>query len=115
VALIAAGAIPYQTGWQTIDMLGLNDRHIARATAAGSGYVGHEKFDSNYVLEKKPEFIVLLPNIWPIKVSESQLLSLVWGEANQDLMQHPAFRRDYELTWVESPGGLIGLHRRVVP
>ncbi|MFT5431607.1 MAG: arabinofuranosyltransferase [Myxococcota bacterium] len=115
VALIAVGAIPYQTGWRTIDMLGLTDRHIAQATSAGAGYVGHEKFDSSYVLEKKPEFIVLLPMVWPQPVPESVLLELVWGDANKDLMKHPKFGREYELIWIESGRGVIGLHRRLAP
>jgi len=34
IAINAAGAVPYLTGFKAIDMLGLNDKHIARAKAS---------------------------------------------------------------------------------
>jgi hypothetical protein len=44
-----AGAVPYLSGWKTIDTFGLNDRHIALH--------GH---DPGYVLRQKPDVIVLI-------------------------------------------------------
>lgn len=56
VAVDAAGKIPYFSGLRAIDMLGLNDRHIARRPASRGG-VGHGKFDPDYVLSRRPDLI----------------------------------------------------------
>ena len=53
----AAGKIPYYSGLRTIDMLGLNDRHIARIQPTFFE-VGHNKYDPDYVLSLCPDLIV---------------------------------------------------------
>ncbi len=50
-----AGALPYYSGLRTIDILGLNDSHIAHLK--GSFY---DKTDSDYVLSRQPTYLVLL-------------------------------------------------------
>jgi hypothetical protein len=60
VACNSAGGIPYYSGLRAIDMLGLNDRHIAMAEPPGfgHGFAGHEKYDADYVLARLPEYVV---------------------------------------------------------
>ena len=59
---MAAGAIPYFSRLPTIDMLGLNDIHIAHeGERASSSGAGHDRFDAQYVLSKQPTFVVLSP------------------------------------------------------
>jgi len=60
VAVDAAGAIPYFSGLRSVDMLGLNDKHIARHHDAsfGHGVQGHELGDGAYVLSREPDIIV---------------------------------------------------------
>jgi len=60
LAVDAAGAIPYFSGFRSIDMLGLNDAHIARHHDAsfGHGVQGHELGDGAYVLSREPDIIV---------------------------------------------------------
>jgi hypothetical protein len=60
LAVDAAGAIPYFSGVRSIDMLGLNDAHIARHHDAsfGHGVQGHELGDGAYVLSREPDIIV---------------------------------------------------------
>lgn len=61
IAVNHAGALPYALpDYDFIDMVGLNDKHIARA----KGDV-HAKFDENYVLESKPDLIVLNSRVKP--------------------------------------------------
>jgi hypothetical protein len=59
LAVTGAGSIPYWSELPCLDMLGLNDRHIARVRVAdpGVGWVGHEKGDVLYVLGRKPDLI----------------------------------------------------------
>jgi hypothetical protein len=59
IAVTPAGYIAYFSELQTIDMLGLNDAHIAHASLEiGGGRAGHEKFDVDYVLRREPDIIV---------------------------------------------------------
>lgn len=60
VAVDAAGAIPFYSGLRSIDMLGLNDAHIARHhdEEFGHGVQGHELGDGAYVLSREPDVIV---------------------------------------------------------
>jgi len=52
----AAGKLPYFSGLETIDMLGLNNRFIAMTPAQGAT-PGHNKFDPDYVFAQKPDLI----------------------------------------------------------
>jgi hypothetical protein len=60
VAVVAAGAIPFYSELPTVDMYGLNDRHIARGPfAPGPWRPGHMKWDNAYVLGRRPDLIAL--------------------------------------------------------
>jgi hypothetical protein len=67
VAVDPAGALPYAArSLRFIDMLGLNDRHIARAPTRHfdlprAAMPGHRKGDGSYVLGRRPDFIILGP------------------------------------------------------
>ncbi len=60
VAVTAAGCIPYWSGLPALDMLGLNDHHLARHRPAdfGSGKLAHELGDGAYVLSRRPDLII---------------------------------------------------------
>jgi arabinofuranosyltransferase len=57
LAIDAAGKVPFFSGLRTIDMLGLNDEHIAHLDARSTFRVGHNKFDPDYVLGRTPDLI----------------------------------------------------------
>lgn len=61
LAINTAGIIPYYSKLRTVDMLGLTDRHIATSPVDnfGAGPAGHEKGDGEYILNKKPDIIVM--------------------------------------------------------
>jgi hypothetical protein len=60
VAVTAAGCIPYWSGLPALDMLGLNDHHIARHRPPdfGEGRLAHELGDGAYVLARRPDLIL---------------------------------------------------------
>lgn len=59
VAIGAVGYVPYYSERRTLDMLGLTDRHIARLDLPlGRGVPGHEKHDTGYVLDRRPDYLV---------------------------------------------------------
>ncbi|HKQ48474.1 MAG TPA: hypothetical protein VJZ71_10425 [Phycisphaerae bacterium] len=60
LAVDAAGSVPYWSQLPAIDMLGLNDAHIARHRPedVGKGYIGHELGDGAYVLGRRPDLVI---------------------------------------------------------
>ncbi len=60
IAITAAGSYPYFTEFPSLDMLGLNDYHIARQKPEdfGQGWIGHEMGDHEYVKERRPDIVV---------------------------------------------------------
>jgi len=61
IATNTGGSIPfYARRLEAIDMLGLTDATIARSNrAVGTGYVGHEARNSDYVLSRRPDYVLL--------------------------------------------------------
>ena len=68
LALVPAGALPYASELHCIDMLGLNDREMARQNVAnmGSGKMGHEKGSGASVMARSPDYILLRYDPVPI-------------------------------------------------
>jgi hypothetical protein len=61
IAQIATGVIPYYSRLPTLDMLGVNDEHIAHVdTPLGRAPAGHEKVDGAYIISQQPELIWLM-------------------------------------------------------
>jgi hypothetical protein len=82
-----------------IDMLGLNDVHIAHAASDGSatGRIGHEKGDGKYVLSRSPEYI-LLGNVavLPRPIEENEMASKLVQRSEHEIWADPEFHRRYE-------------------
>jgi hypothetical protein len=61
MAQVATGIIPYYSRLPVIDMLGVNDEHIAHLDVPlGIGPAGHEKTDGAYVISRQPDIIWLM-------------------------------------------------------
>ena len=54
-----AGCLPYFSGLPALDMLGLNDYYLPRhpPPTFGSGFVGHELGDGDYLWRRRPDLI----------------------------------------------------------
>lgn len=61
IAVGPIGAISYDSRLRIYDILGLTDRHIARMhmKTMGQGMAGHEKHDGQYILGRRPTYILL--------------------------------------------------------
>ena len=85
IALNTAGSTPYYaTNHHYIDMLGLNDRHIAKRQIGQpvlpwQRVPGHAKGDGDYVLSRKPDFIII-------------------GPAEGTFIDNPCFLSDWEMS-----------------
>jgi arabinofuranosyltransferase len=110
IALNPSGAIPYYCGRRTIDMLGLNDVHIAHRPVEGMGRLraGHEKGDGAYVLSRRPE-LILINNVW---IDEARAVRSVngVGRSEGEILEDPALYRqvlsEYILVRFSMPNGL---------
>jgi len=59
IALGSIGIIPYYSELTTIDFFGITDEHIAHGQRQGGfTLVGHQKFDIEYLLDRRPDFII---------------------------------------------------------
>jgi hypothetical protein len=104
VATPVVGAIGYYCDRSIVDMLGIVDEEIAHGSTArpGSGPKDHDRYNSEYVLAKRPRYIFLMsfaPN------EATFLKERSWLPAIQDLKRHFP-NETYEYTVVR-----IGPHR----
>jgi hypothetical protein len=109
IAVNAAGIVPFVSGLPTVDMLGLNDAHVARralsASARGS-IAGHEKHDADHVLSLRPDLIFLgFPVLYrrsfhpdEVKAWPNDWIFLLPGDRR--MLAHPRFIREYRLVSV---------------
>lgn len=108
VAVVPAGSIPYESRLLSIDMLGLNDEHIAHHRVdQPSVIVGHEKYDSEYVLGRRPEIIILNDHLTPApwRLSDYDVLRAQLIRAIPDMLQAPRLLEEYEPRSVEISEG----------
>jgi len=107
IAVIPAGAIPYVSKLRAIDMLGLNDATIAlrEMPALASGLPGHEKFDVDYVLSRRPEIILL--GVYGLDPKPRPAWELVHYsyEAEWRMLDSPRFGDEYRLQRGKTPSG----------
>jgi hypothetical protein len=90
IAVNHAGALPFALeGFNFIDMVGLNDAHIAKA----EGDV-HAKYDVGYVLQSKPDLIVLNSRTEP--GTDGRYYHKGYWVGEDALVEHPLFNQYYE-------------------
>ncbi len=98
IAVIPAGAIPYESGLHTIDMLGLLDEHIAHRDLPLGGFpAGHEKYDSQYVLDQQPDIILLTDSLQTVAWSQHDYMTQDQGviPARIDMLKQEGLWREY--------------------
>lgn len=104
VAAVPVGAIAYESHLPIIDMLGINDEHIAhRDVHLGDFPAGHEKYDSEYVLDRQPDIIILSDGLSasPWTSADYATLNTVFIPAVLDMLNSPRLAREYERRAVE--------------
>jgi arabinofuranosyltransferase len=116
IAVVPAGSIPYESRLTTIDMLGLNDEHIAHnGLVSPDRIAGHEKYDSAYVLRREPDIIVINDHFskTPWRLSDYRVLEAQLITAIPDMLKSPGLLQDYSPRSVEvRPGNWFNLFVR---
>lgn len=108
MAMSTVGRVPYYSGLRTIDMLGITDAHIAHAPGPFTeGLIGHRRHDSDYILSRKPDLVILEMGRHLVGGDPGRDLSTArihaglladkdnWWPAPIDLLGRRAFRLDY--------------------
>jgi arabinofuranosyltransferase len=104
VAAIPVGAIAYESRLDVVDMLGINDEHIAhRDVPLGDFAAGHEKYDSEYVLDQEPDIIILFDGLsnQPVSQGDYARLNNVFIPALIDMLNSDRLKREYTPRTVE--------------
>jgi arabinofuranosyltransferase len=114
IAVVPAGAIPYFSGLVAIDMLGLNDRTIAHRSIPDMGRApaGHEKYDADYVLSRRPTYILMgVYDLAPDRPDAAESLPLYYP-AEMALSRSEGFARHYRPITGRCPGGYFTFFAR---
>jgi len=110
LAVDRAGALPFWAELPSLDMLGPNDRHIART-------LGHELGDGNYVLRRAPDLVVFndaVGGATPIFRSGRELVQLKEFQKSYQWISVGSTvegRRVVGEIWVRREGGKLGVVR----
>jgi hypothetical protein len=99
VATIPVGAIGYESRLTVVDMLGITDEHIGhRDLEIGDLAAGHEKYDSEYVLDRKPDIIILVDHLTAEPFGEAAYANLsgVFIPALIDMLGNDRLLEEYE-------------------
>lgn len=113
VAANAVGALGYYSDLRILDMMGLNDAHIARYGNKDARVVpGHQAGDGEYVLAREPDYIIPL-NLKP----EYQWRHVEpYYIGDRELADLPGFREDYRLRIVKlEEGRSVSIFERRAP
>jgi hypothetical protein len=108
IASMVVGAIPYYSGLRTYDVLGLTDRHIAtRGKIYTQGAIGHQKYDTDYLLAQRPTYIVYSSSgLFAEPVDRSYRgASPYYFFALQDLVNHPRTAELYDFHAIRMDNG----------
>ncbi len=110
IAVASAGAIPYYSRLTAIDMYGLNDPHIAREPFPAPGRGRMMKWDSAYILARRPDLIVINSGYCRAGDPRAERAArdpfvLVTSPMDRDLFEHGAQDGSYALHRIEFADG----------
>lgn len=98
VAVAAAGCIGYFSRLEAIDLLGKNDRHVARVAPATRSGTGHNRFDIDWSLRSRPDFVATFAS-HSLAAKAGIILPLIGSSPALDygtaLLLNPTFRSEY--------------------
>lgn len=104
LATLPIGALGYFSDLTIIDLVGLVDTHIAhRKVPTGRRLVGHEKHDSDYVLDRKPEMIFTWPSLFEYTEDSAKRYSAsyIGTSAQSDLLHHSRLKTEYDMVKIK--------------
>lgn len=121
VAANAVGVLAYYARLPILDMYGLTDAHIAHSKPVkqmGLDIAGHEKWDPDYVLSRKPDVIILgVGRLTPrpiLSLNDREMDKLLQFEpGDYDIWFNSAFHRQYRVVNVPLRAGNFCFFQRI--
>jgi arabinofuranosyltransferase len=96
LATIAVGALGCYSDLTIVDPLGIVDAKIAhQPRRLGAGVAGHEKYDVEYVLSRRPGYLLLVHYVTPEAVPREAVARAAWGDFNRTLATDPRLDAGY--------------------
>jgi len=113
MASIVVGAIPYYSGLDCIDLLGLTDATVSREGAVyREGAVGHQRYHTDSVLARRPTYIVF--NQSGLYDEPNPKIGLRHAFALWDILQDPRTSNLYDLRTVTMANGKVVLYLELI-
>ncbi|MEX1255199.1 MAG: hypothetical protein WEE64_12745 [Dehalococcoidia bacterium] len=90
IAAYAVGIVGYYSDRDILDLLGINDATIAHTDVSnlGAGLAGHEKYNTDYVLERARPELIIAGLGEPRRLTEEQLRARLSSLADADVRSH---------------------------
>jgi hypothetical protein len=96
IGTVAIGAIGFFSERTLVDPHGIVDPTVAhRRQELGHGMSGHEKYDVQRVLSRRPDYILVIHYLTPTPIPLKELAQAAWGDFNQELLRQPELSRLY--------------------
>jgi arabinofuranosyltransferase len=98
VVVVAAGCLPYFSRLGAVDLLGKSDRHVARVAPTTPGRTGHNRFDVDWSLRTRPDFVAVFSSFALVSQMEAAAAAAAAGPAadfGTALLLNPTFIREY--------------------
>jgi hypothetical protein len=108
LASMVVGAIPYYSGLPTYDILGLTDREVAtKGKIYLDGAIGHQKYDTDYILARRPSYIVYgTSGVYTVPVDRGlQSLDPFYFYGLRDLVNDPRTLSEYDFKVIKLDDG----------
>jgi hypothetical protein len=108
IASMVVGAIPYYSGLQTYDLLGLTDKTVAREGKVNlAGVIGHQKYDTEYILDQHPDYIIYSSSGLYRQPTDPLILDrdLRYDYSLYDLANNPRTTEGYQHKAIKMPNG----------
>jgi len=114
IGVVPAGAVPYYSELQALDMLGLNDVTIAHTPVTmGHGQAGHEKYNTGYVLERAPTYLLIgAYRLFPTPDDPSRQVTPFYP-VERELLGSPEFRSRYRVRQGKAASGYFVFFERI--
>jgi arabinofuranosyltransferase len=104
IGVNAAGVIPYRSGLTTVDMLGLNDKWVARNGIIDTDRPGHQRHATyNYLVERGVNLVIGHPQLEPMDKPFNEMLNTDNVLARFSLSLPHEYKDPVELKVIEIP------------
>lgn len=114
IGVVPAGAVPFYSELKALDMLGLNDVAIAHTPVAmGRGQAGHEKYNTAYVLERAPTYLLIgAYRLYRAPDDPSRQITPYYP-VERELLASPEFRSRYRIRHAKAASGYFAFFERI--